>query len=137
MAEGFYNDFKKDVLVKNIDLSSDTIKCALLSSTHSFDADNSAWADISANEVSGTGYTAGGTTVSGSTVTVDDTNDRASWDAENPAWSGSTITARYAVLYDTTVSNRLICCFDFGEEKSSNSGTFTIQFNANGIALFS
>lgn len=136
MASGVYNEFKADILKKVHDLVNDTVKVALLTSSASFDADNDNWADISANEVSGTGYSAGGAALGSKTVTTDNTNDRASFDGADTTWSTSTITARFAAVYDDThASDRLICLFDFGSNQSSSAGNFTIQWHANGILL--
>jgi len=136
MASGVYNEFKGDVLKKVHDLVNDTVKVALLTSSAAFDADNDNWADISSNEVSGTGYSAGGATLGSKTVTVDNTNDRASFDGADTTWSTSTITARFAAVYDDThASDRLICLFDFGSNQTSSNGDFTIAWHANGILL--
>jgi len=136
MASGIYNEFKGDILKKVHDLVNDTVKVALLTSSAAFDADNDNWADISSNEVSGTGYTAGGAALGSKTVTVDNTNDRASWDGADVTWPTSTITARFAAVYDDTHANdRLICLFDFGSNQSSSNGDFTIQWHANGLIL--
>jgi len=134
MASGVYNRFKANLANKIVDIEGDTLKIALLDSNHSFDADHNTWADVSANEVSGTGYTAGGQALSNASVTQDNTNDLAKLDADDVTWSGSTITAAFAVIYDDTLANKdLICCIDFGGDISSTNGDFTIQFNASGI----
>lgn len=118
---------------KLIDLSADTIKVLLLTSSHSFNADHNVKADIDANEISGTGYTAGGSTLTGQAVTQDDTNDRAAFDADDVSWSSATFTARHAALNDVTASNNLLCSIDFGADKSVTAGTFTIQWASGGI----
>lgn len=141
MASGMYNRFKYNLLIGRADLEdvsgegADTIKCALLTSTHNFDADQNYWETISANEASGTGYTAGGATLASKNATQDNVNDRASFDAADVTWSSSTITARYAVIYNVTKSNELIACFDFGQNYSSSNGNFTISWHANGLFL--
>lgn len=139
-ASGIHNKAKAQLMSAGINLTSDTIKTALLTATHAFNADNNFWSDISANEVSGTGYTAGGATLASKTVTQDDTNDRAAFDAADVTWASSTITARYAAVYkDTgvTTTSALICCFDFATNQSSSNGDFTIQWHANGIFTLS
>ena len=107
---------------------------ALLTSSHAFNADHNYWTTISGNETSGTGYTAGGQALTTKTVTQDDTDDEGVFDADDTTWSSSTITARFAVLYDNTLSTKdLICAFDFSSDQSSSSGNFTIQWNSEGI----
>lgn len=134
MASFVYNVCAAEALSGDIDLASggDTLKCALLTSSYTPSKDHLTYADLS-GEVSGTGYTSGGATLTSQSVTRDDTNDEAVFDAANVTWSSATITARYAVIYDTTNSNSLICCIDFGSDQSSSAGDFTISWNANGI----
>ena len=71
MASGIYDVFKGDLMKGDVDIhtSGDTIKIALLDNSHSFTSTNDVWGDISANEISGTGYTAGGATLAGQAVT--------------------------------------------------------------------
>ena len=132
MASGIYDGFKADLMEGRVDIGTggDTIKVALLDSSHSFVAGDDVWSDISANEVSGTAYVAGGATLAGQAVTEATTTK---WDGTDVTWAASTITARYAVLYDTTNTNSLIACIDFGEDKSSVGADFVIQWHANGI----
>lgn len=138
MASGIYNRFKANLMNKEVDLEADTIKVALLDNSHSFNADNNTWSDVSANEISGTGYTAGGEELTNKSVTQDDTNDKAVFDADDVSWSSATFTAYHAVLYDDTLANDdLICSIDFGGAKSVSSGTFTIQWDADGIITLS
>ena len=133
MANVIYNRFLANLQNKEIDLEADTIKCALVTSSYTPDKDHNTWSDVSANEVSGTGYTAGGQDLANKAVTEDDTNDLAYFDSDNPQWTSSTITARGAVLYDDTLAgDDLIGYWDFTEDKSSSNGTFTITVDANG-----
>lgn len=137
MPSGLYNRFKANLfngLIKLAGAGSDTIKCMLLTGSHSFDADHDTKSQIVDNEVSGTGYTAGGATLANKSVTESDANDKAVFDADDVTWVSSTITARYAVLYDDTLTNDdLICCFDFGANKSSSAGNFTISWQESGV----
>ena len=137
MASGVYNRLKYNLMKKLVDLSGDTIYVALMTSSHSFNAANNVWSDVSANETSGAGYTTNGQTLSGLAVSQDNSNNWGKWTATNVSWGSSTITAAYAVLYDSSVSSNLICCFDFSGNQSSSSGTFTIQWNTNGIITLS
>ena len=131
MASGIYNRFKANLMNKEIDLEADTIKVALLDSSHSFTATDNTWSDVSANEVSGTGYTANGKDLSSKSVTQAATTK---FDASDIEWTSSTFTTSHAVLYDDTMTNDdLICSIDFGGSQSVSSGTFTIQWHADGI----
>jgi len=116
---------------KIVDLEADTIKVMLLNNSHAFTATHNVIGDVSANEVSGTGYTAGGATLAGKAVTQAATTK---WDATDTTWASSTITAYHAVIYDDTVAtDDLIASIDFGAAKSSSAGNFTIQWHADGI----
>lgn len=136
MANVVYNSAKGDLMDGTIDLDTDTIKVALVTSTYTPDIDTDLdFADIT-NEVSGTGYTAGGATLGTKTVTVDTTNNRAEFDAADTVWTTATLTARGAVVYKDTgtpATSPLICYIDFTTDKSSASGDFTISYNAEGI----
>ncbi|MCP4257967.1 MAG: hypothetical protein GY774_10630 [Planctomycetes bacterium] len=132
MADFIYNRFKANLFNKILDLEADVIKCALMATGHSAStvADN-VWTDVSGNEMSGTGYTAGGATLASKAVTQAATT---SWDAADTAWTTATFSAYYAVLYDdTAATDDLICSFDFAGVKTVTAGTFTIQWNASGI----
>lgn len=136
MSSIIYNSFKKNVMNGGIDLDTDTIKVALVTSSYTPNADtHEDMADVT-NEVEGTGYTAGGATLANPAVTADTTDDEGVFDADDVTWSNSTITARGAVVYKSTgtaANDLLICYIDFGENKVSSSGNFTITWNAEGI----
>ena len=136
MADVVYNSFKRDIMNGGIDLDADTIKVALVTSSYTPDQDAHDNFDDITNEVSGTGYTAGGATLANKTVTVDNTDNEGVFDADDPTWSSSTITARGAVFYKSTgtaSTSKLICYSDFGSDKTSSGGSFTLQFNSEGI----
>lgn len=137
MASGVYNRFKANLLKGYVDVDgsgSHVMNVALLDSNYTFNADHNIWTQISGDEVSGTGYTAGGQAIANTTATQDDTDDEGVFDGDDVTWSSSTITARFAIVYDNTLTNKdLVCAFDFGSDQSSSSGDFTIQWNAEGI----
>jgi len=131
MASGIYNRFKANLMNKEIDMEGDTIRVALLNNSHSFTAAHNTWSQVSANEISGTGYTANGESLASKAVTQAATTK---FDATDVAWTTATFTAYHAVLYDDTMTNDdLICSFDFGGAETVTSGTFTIQWHADGI----
>ena len=141
MASVIYNSFKRDIANGSIDLDTDTIKVMLVSSSYTPNIDTHTKRSDITGEISGTGYTAGGQALTGATVTVDTTNDRAVFDANDVTWASSTITARGAVLYKSrggaATADELICYIDFGADKSSSGGPFTIQWDAVGILTLS
>ena len=133
MANVIYNSFKKTIGDGTIDWDTDTIKVALVTSSYTPDIDtHTDFSTHVTNEVVGTGYTAGGATLAGKVVTVDTTNDWAEYDATDVTWGSSTITARGAVVYESTGGN-LICYVDFGSDKSSSAGDFTISWHGDGV----
>ena len=120
--------FKQDCLdgAQNLGSSGNTLKIALYTSSASLGATTTAYATT--NEVSGTGYTAGGVTLSSQAVAYDSSNNVAYFDAADPSWSSATITARGALIYNNTKSNASIAVLDFGSDFSSSNGTFQVQF---------
>jgi hypothetical protein len=117
-----------------IDLDTDTLKIALVTSSYTPDQDAHDNFDDVTNEVTGTGYTSGGATLTPS-VSVDNTDNEGVFDAADVSWTTSTITARGAVIYKSTgtaSTSKLICYLDFGSDKSTSNGTFAITFAAEG-----
>ena len=137
MASKLYGNFLLKALNKEVDFDSDTIKVALLSSSYTPDQDaHDYFNDVSTYEVSGTGYTAGGATLASKTATYDSSTNVIVLDAADVTWSSSTITARYAVVYDSTgtaSTSALIGYVDFGSDQSSTNGNFTITWDSTGI----
>jgi len=129
ITQAMCTSFKEDLFNKLQDLDSDTIKIALYTSSASLGAATTAY--TTSNEVSGTGYTAGGETLAGSTVATSGTT--AYVDFDNPEWTGATFTARGALIYnDTTAGDNSIAVLDFGGDFTVSSGTFRIVLPAPG-----
>ena len=105
-----------------------TFKIALFTSSASLGAGTTAYAD--SNQVSGTGYSAGGNTLTNVTPTVSSTT--ALTDFADTTWSSSTITARGALIYNSSTTagsaNRAVAVLDFGSDKTTSAGDFTITF---------
>lgn len=131
MASGIFNRFKANLMNKVVDLEADTIKVILLDTNHVFSASDNVLTDVSGNELpTSGGYTAGGMTLNNSVVTQAATTK---WDADNTEWTTATFTAFHAVIYDSTATDNLIASIDFGGAKTVAAGTFTIQWDANGL----
>jgi hypothetical protein len=133
-----YENLAKNIFAKKVDWTGDTIKVALLSSAYTPNQGTHAFfSDVSASEVTGTGYTAGGATLATKTSTLDTTNKVVVLDADDVTWASSTITARYAVIYDASggsaATNALIGYVDLISDQASNNGNFVIQWDATGI----
>ena len=141
MADVKYHDFFKQCMSKVISCaaSGDIFKLQLHTSTYTPNTDHAVKADLTNEVVNGNGYTTGGYgfTAANNLCTDDDTGDKAVFDInEDATWPASSITARYGVLVDdtpTSPADPLVCCFDFGSDKTTSNGTFTVQFNALGI----
>jgi hypothetical protein len=137
MASLVYNAYKDRVLEGGVNLLTDTIKGALLTSAYTPDQDAHAFFnDVSAGQAVGTGYTAGGQTLTGKTVTQDNTNNRGVFDAADLSWPTSTLTARYVAIYKdtgTAATSPLICLIDLGANQTSTASTFYVQFSADGV----
>lgn len=134
----FYGKFFLSAFTKKIDTSADTFKVMLATSSYTPDQDSHQFKSDVTNEVSGTGYTAGGATLSSFAATYDGASNTLKIDADDSSWTTSTITARYAIVYDSTPSTDatrpLIAYVDFGADVSTSAGTLAITWNASGIA---
>jgi len=135
-----YNEFKRSIGTINWgDNVGTDIRVMLVNNTYAVDIDThltKADIDTLAVEVSGIGYVAGGELMVSRNTTVDTVNDWCKYDSADVVWTASTITARGAIVYlDTGVSSTstLITYVDFGVDKVSSSGDFTIQWNAEGV----
>lgn len=116
--------------------SGTTVKVLLTTSTYAVGQTTHIYRSSVTNEVSGTGYTAGGATITSPTNTL--SNLTTTLDGADVTWSTATLTARYAVIYDstttTTTTQNLIAYVDFGGDQSTSGGDFSIVWNASGIA---
>lgn len=118
--------FKQDILLGVHDLETDTIKMALFLATADLGAATTVY--TTTGETSGTGYTAGGETLTGVTVLTSGTT--AYVDFADPSWDPAAFTARGALIYNASKSNKAIAVLDFGSDKTTTT-TFTVQMPAN------
>lgn len=129
ITQAMCTSFKEDLFNKEQDLDTDTIKIALYTSSATLGAATTAY--TTTNEISGTGYSAGGEVLANSTVATSGTT--AYVDFDNPEWTGASFTARGALIYnDTTAGDKAIAVLDFGGDFTVSSGTFRIVFPAPG-----
>jgi hypothetical protein len=118
--------FKQDILLGVHDLETDDIKMALFLATADLGAATTVY--TTTGETSGTGYTAGGKTLTGVTVLTADTT--AYVDFADPSWDPAAFTARGALIYNASKSNKAIAVLDFGSDKTATT-SFTVQMPAN------
>ena len=121
------NSFKQEILVgtHNFTASSgNTFKIALYTSSASMGASTTAYS--TSNEISGTGYSAGGATLTSSTPVLD--GSTAVCDFADVSFTSASFTANGCLIYNDTQSDKAVCVVAFGGDKTVSSGTFTIQF---------
>lgn len=132
----FYGKVFTAAFNAEIDLDTDTIKVALATSSYTPAQDTHDYFNDVTNEVTGTGYSAGGATLASKAVTYTGGTNTFAFDAADTSWTTSTITARYAVVYKSTgtaSTSPLICYIDFGADVSSSAGTFSLTWDSAGI----
>ena len=135
MASLIFNSAVRDEAVGSIDYDTDTFKVMLLTSTAAADTRKDTWTKRSdvTNEITGTGYTAGGATATVTVAATDTTNDRVviTLGDGGVTWGTSTITARYAVYYKSrggaSSADELIAVVDFSTDKTSTGADFTLS----------
>jgi len=91
--------------------------------------------NVGTDDLSGTGYTAGGfawTAAQNTTPSTSGTGAFWSWSV-NPSWTTATFTTSGAYVYNTTNSNRMVAIFSFGGDQTVTAGTFTVTLPTNGV----
>jgi len=129
MASSIPKEVKNEVVTRWLPGTEPTWKIALFN-TGSNCLTQSTYAACT-NEVSGTGYTAGGATLAGRTSGYVDTNN-VYLDATDPSWTSSSFTAYYAIVYETA-TGKIRARIDFGGAKAVTTGTLTIILNSGGV----
>ena len=124
ITSGICISFRKEILLGEHDLDTNSIKLALYTSAASLSDGTTVY--TTSNETAGTGYSAGGIVLTGIDVTTD--SSVAVVSITDAVVTASTITARGALIYNASQANKAIAVFDFGADKSSTAGDFTIQF---------
>ena len=128
------NSFKQEVLVATHNFTAstgNTFKLALFDSSATLGASTTAYA--TSEEITGTGYTAGGKTITSVTPVLD--SSTAVCDFGDVSWTSASFTANGCMIYNTTTgtgtsTTDAVCIVAFGGDKTVSSGTFTIQFPA-------
>lgn len=121
---------------KEIDLDTDTINVMLTTSTYVPNQDTHQYKSSVTNEVTGTGYTASGKTLASKVVAYTAATNVWNFDAADVTWTTATITARYAVIHESTgtaSTSALLAYVDFGGDQSSAGGDFQIVWASSGI----
>jgi hypothetical protein len=122
--------FKIQLLNGLQNFSANTFKIALYTSSATLDANTTAYS--TSNEAPSTGnYVAGGNTLSVTTTPTNGGSGTTAFiDFADTTWAAATITARGALIYNNSQGNSAVAVLDFGSDKTSTDGDFTIQFPA-------
>lgn len=126
IVQALCSSFKTEMLVgtHNFTTGTDVFKIALYTSAATLGASTTVYSTL--NETTGTGYTAGGITLTSTTPTLSGTT--AICDFADVSWTNASFTARGALIYNSSKSNKAVCVLDFGADKIVTTGDFTIIF---------
>lgn len=135
-----YGGFFTALCNKEIDWNSDTIKAMMTTASYTPNQDTHDYKDDVTNEVSGTGYSAGGATLANCTITYTGATNKLKLDADDASWSSSTITLPISgsvIVYDSSPGSDstrpLVCYMTTDTAVASTAGTFTVAWHADGI----
>lgn len=136
-----YGQAAARLMAKEVNWLTEDIRAALVGVgyTPNIDTDDY-WNDVVANEVAGTGYTAGGIALAGKTVAYDAALNQNQFKASNLTWSLVTVSWRYAVIYNRTpgtdATRPLLGYVDYGTPQSIAAGTIQLNWGSNGVLTF-
>lgn len=135
IQQGQTLSFRSDIVQGGQNLSSNTLKMALYTGDATLGPDTTVY--TTTNEVVGTGYTAGGVTITGVTINSDINTNTVYVNFSNVSWPGASFTARGALIYNSTQSNKSIAVLDFGSDKlfTETNNTVTMPINSASTAL--
>ena len=129
IQQGLTNSFKQEMLQAGQNLATDTLKMALY--TAFSDIGQATTVYTTDNEITGTGYTAGGEAVTGATISTDTQTGTVYVNFNNVSWPGANFTARGALIYNVTRANKSVAVLDFGSDKTFTSTNNTVTMPAN------
>ena len=120
------NSFKQELLVEghNLTNGADSIKLALYTSSATLGAGSTVY--LTTGQATGTNYSAGGQALTNVTPAL--SGSTAVCDFADETFSTATVTARGCLIYNSTNSNKALCAIDFGGDKTSTAGDFTVVF---------
>ncbi len=135
IQQGLTNSFKQEMLQAGQNLATDTLKMALYTAFSDIGPLTTVY--TTTNEVTGTGYTAGGVAVTGATISTDVQTGTVYVDFADVSWPGANFVARGALIYNVTRSNKSVAVLDFGSDKTftSTNNTVTMPVNSATTAL--
>jgi len=132
IEQGLTTSFKQQMIQAGQNLATDSLKIALYTAFSTIGPNTTVYTTV--NEITGTGYTAGGIALTG--VTIGTSTDGVVFvNFANAVWPNSQLTARGALIYNVTRSNASVAVLDFGSDKTMTNFTITIPVNTATTAL--
>lgn len=132
IQQGLTNSFKQEMLQAGQNLATNTLKMALYTAFSDIGPLTTVY--TATNEVTGTGYTAGGVVMTGVTINTESSGVNSGTvyvDFANVSWPGANFTARGALIYNVTQSNKSVAVLDFGSDKTFSSVSNTVVMPEN------
>jgi hypothetical protein len=129
IQQGLTNSFKNDMFQAGQNIITGTLYMSLYTAFSSIGSTTTAY--TTDNEVTGTGYTAGGVQVTGATINTDVDTGVVYVNFNNVSWPGASFIARGALIYNTSSSNKSVLVLDFGADKSFNAVNNTVAMPVN------
>ena len=129
IQQGLTNSFKQEMLQAGQNLATNTLRMALYTAFSDIGPLTTAY--TTSNEITGTGYTAGGELVTGATISTDTQTGTVYVNFDNVSWPGASFTASGALIYNVTQSNASVAVLDFGSDKTFTSTNNTVTMPAN------
>jgi hypothetical protein len=127
ITQTWTTSFKRQLLLGEHDLDTDVLKIALYTSMAALGPDTTVYSTT--NEVTGTGYTAGGLTLTN--VTVSQGNGIAYVSFDNPTWAGTSFTTRGALIYNSSKANKAMFVLNFGMNQTTVNENFVLSLPGN------
>jgi hypothetical protein len=135
LEQGQTLSFRSEMIQGQQNLASNTLKMALYTGDATLGPTTTVY--TTTNEVVGTGYIAGGNTLTGVTINTDSNTNTVYVNFNNVSWAGANFTARGALIYNSTQSNKSIAVLDFGADKlfTATNNIITMPVNSATTAL--
>lgn len=130
ITQAMCTSFKSEILGAVHDMDTHTLKMALYTSIATLGAATTAYS--ATNEVSGTNYSAGGVAITNASIATSGTT--AYVDFDDVVFTNVDITARGALIYNSSATNKAVAVLDFGEDKTATDGDFTVVMPAAGAS---
>jgi hypothetical protein len=129
IQQGLTNSFKQEMLQAGQNIITDTLYMALYTALSTIGPTTTVY--TSDNEVSGTGYSAGGVEITGAVLSTDVQTGTVYVNFDNVSYSGASFIARGALIYNVTEGNKSVAVLDFGSDKTFSSTSNTVVMPAN------